>query len=425
MTTALTDAPTTAPTLADPPHWTGPSTQILGALKRMSPARAGRPAVPILAGVVLDVTPTGGLTIHAWNYETAVSTRVHTDDDTLHTPGRCVVHARDLERLIRAVTTATGEKNPTITLDGASRPGWLQVSASGYSVSLRTMPLEEYPDSPTFAPTLGDPLGAKVLGVDFASALAFTTIAADATDCAPAILAAVSINVIPGAFTLYATDRYRLTTATAPATLHPTWMAADPLLIPRQVASALVRYLGPGEWSITHILPTGNGTALLHVTDGETVIVTSLIDGTYPKVSTLLDQAKGSPRVITVDRLKLAAAARFANAITDRRAYARMTVGVNGVTCTLANDDPDEPTTTAPPAPATRIEAWTEPDEAVIGFNPEFLLAALAGFTGPTVALRFAAGVAEIRPMLMASTVADLDDPRARRHLLMPVRLAK
>ena len=185
-----------------------------------------RPPVPVLAGVLIEASTEGTLTLSAFDYE--VSARITIPADVSE-GGTALVLGRLLADISRNL--------PNRPVDVEANEAKVQVACGSSRFTLREMPVSEYPSLPKSPENSG-----SIAGDVFTQAVAQVAIAADRGDTLP-ILTGVRVEIQGDKVTLLATDRYRL------AMRELNWTPADPsaeyvALIPAKNLADTARSLG-------------------------------------------------------------------------------------------------------------------------------------------------------------------------------------
>jgi len=173
-----------------------------------------RPPVPVLAGVLIDASADGTVTLSSFDYE--VSAR-GTFPATVEREGSVLVSGR----LLREIANALPHKPVEFTLDGTK----VSVTCGASRFTLATMPVDQYPSLPEMPEQSG-----TVDGATLQAAVAQVTSAASRDETLP-ILTGVRMEIEGSTISLLATDRYRLALRELP------WKPAKPDIS----AAALVR----------------------------------------------------------------------------------------------------------------------------------------------------------------------------------------
>ncbi len=375
-----------------------------------------RPAVPVLAGLVLDASvadPDMGtpdvLTVSGFDYET--STKVGIPSEVAES-GRVLVQGKLLADISKSL--------PAYPLDVATDENRLLLTCGPAKFSLTLLPLEDYPEMPSPPPVSG-----TVSSDVFAAAVAQVAIAAGRDDMLP-VLTGIHLEVTGSRLRLLATDRYRL------AVRDVEWQPSSPDI----VASALVpaRVLADAAKAMAHggtvaiCLPAaaGDGTdaspgspghggsglvGLLGGTpEAPRVTTTRLLDGEYPKVMSLFPAE--SPISATLPTPRLLESARRVALVADRNAPIRLSFDEGSVTLDAG---------TGEEAQASEVlEADVDGEAIQVGFFPSYLLEGLAQLGTPVARFSFThPSKAVVLTGVSGAGTVDTD----YRYLVMPRRL--
>ncbi|MBX6769588.1 MAG: DNA polymerase III subunit beta, partial [Actinomadura rubrobrunea] len=96
-----------------------------------------RPTLPVLAGMLVEASADGGLTLSAFDYEVSAKAAVTTD---VIEPGRVLVSGRLLADIVRNL--------PPYPVEVATKGSEVVVSCASAEFGLQTMPVEDYPTLP-------------------------------------------------------------------------------------------------------------------------------------------------------------------------------------------------------------------------------------------------------------------------------------
>ncbi|WP_432545593.1 DNA polymerase III subunit beta [Kineococcus sp. SYSU DK004] len=355
-------------------------------------ALPARPPVPVLAGVLMEASDEGTLTLSTFDYE--VSARVEVPAD-VRTAGTVLVSGRllaDISRSLpgRPVSMVTEGSKVTVTC-GSSR------------FSLLTMPVEEYPSLPGLPESSG-----TLPGDAFTEAVGQVTVAASRDETLP-ILTGVRMEIEGDRLSLLATDRYRL------AVRELRWNPASPdmeavALVRARTLSEVARSLG-ATGSITMALADG-GSDLIGFQAAGRHATSLLVDGEYPKVRSLFPAE--SPTHAVVSTAALTEAVKRVALVAERNTPVRLRF-TDGVLSLEAGQGDDAQASEA-------LEATLVGEEISIAFNPQFLLDGLGALGAAWARLSF---TQPTRPaVITGQDEQDGEDDTGYRYLLMPVRLA-
>jgi len=381
-----------------------------------------RPAVPVLAGLLLDAAAAGvpldaspgadapavdTLTLSGFDYETATRVGLAADVDE---PGRVLVPGKLLADISKSL--------PAAPVDLSTEDNRLVVRCGPARFALTLLPQDDYPELPPAPPVSG-----TVPAAAFAEAVAQVAIAAGRDDMLP-VLTGIQVEITGDRLRLLATDRYRL------AVRDLTWTPADPdatgsALVPARVLSDAAKAMaGGGVVSLSFPLsrPTGTATGvgapvggLIGLSGGTATAprstTTRLLDGEYPKVMSLFPAE--APITSRVSTARLLESARRVSLVADRNAPIRL--GFDGSELTLDAGSGED-------AQATEVvEAVTDGEAISVGFFPGYLVDGLQHLGGSTAQFSFTHPTKAV-VITGASGPEEESDPDYR-YLVMPRRL--
>lgn len=359
-----------------------------------------RPAVPVLAGVLISGTD-AGLTISGFDYDVSAEVTVPAD---IASNGTVLVSGRLLSEITRALPAKPVdvhvEGNRVLLVCGSAR------------FSLPAMPVEDYPALPTLPEQTG------VVAADvFAEAVGQVAVAAGRDDTLP-MLTGIRVEISGDTVVMAATDRFRL------AVREFAWSTSSPGVEAAVLVPA--RTLGEAAKAVTSgaevQLALGIGAAvgeerLLGIRSAGKRSTTRLLDAEFPKFRQLLPAEHTA--LATVGVAELTEAIKRVALVADRGAQIRMefsegllqlSAGADGVG--LAEEE-------------LSLEFAGEP--LTIAFNPAYLTDGLGSLHSERVTFGFttASKPAVLRP---AGESVTGTGPFAAGHseyvyLLMPVRL--
>lgn len=355
---------------------------------------SARPPVPVLAGVVLEADEEGTLTLSAFDYEISATVTVEAD---VTTGGRVLV----LGRLLADISRNLPSKPVDVVAEGSK----VQLSCGSSRFSLLQMPVSEYPAIPAAADSSG-----SVPGDVFTQAVQQVAIAADRGDTLP-ILTGVRVEIDGEKITLLATDRYRL------AQRELTWNPAETdiahvSLIPARTLSETAKALGAAGSVEVALGSGGQNEGLIGFEAGSRRATTRVLDGEYPKVTSIFPNSVDSVSVVRT--AALIEAVRRVALVAERNTPVRLTFtdGQVGIEAGAGDDAQG----------SEAVEATLTGPELQIAFNPQFLLDGLGVLGTDYTRLSF---TQPSRPaVLSGQTDADADPDESYRYVLMPVRFA-
>jgi DNA polymerase-3 subunit beta len=353
-----------------------------------------RPPVPVLAGVLLEAADDGTLTLSAFDYE--VSARITVAADVAEA-GTVLVLGRLLADISRNL--------PPLAVDIATEGNKVQVVCGSSRFSLLKMPAEDYPTLPASPAPSG-----TVAGDVFTQAVAQVSVAADKGDTLP-ILTGVRMEVEGDKITLLATDRYRL------AMRELSWNPDSPdashvALVPARTLSDTAKALGAAGSVGIALGSNAGGDGLVGFEAGQRRSTTRLLDGEYPKVTSIFPSSVDTEAVL--ETAAFVEAVKRVALVAERNTPVRLNF-TDGQVIIEAGTGEDAQASEA-------LEcALTGPD-IEIAFNPHFLLDGL-GAVG-TAWSRLSFTLAGRPAVLSGQEQADSDADTSYRYVLMPVRFA-
>ncbi|WP_119731455.1 DNA polymerase III subunit beta [Thermomonospora amylolytica] len=353
-----------------------------------------RPALPVLAGMLVDATA-DGVTLAGFDYE--VSARA-TVEAAVSEPGRVLVPGRLLAEIVRSLPGRPVE----VSTEGAEAV----VRCGSAEFGLLTMPAEDYPTLPEPPAVAG-----TVSGDAFGTAIGRVVVAASRDDTLP-MLTGVRVDIEGETIGLACTDRYRIACcelAWSPA--RPDFSAAA--VVPARTLADAARSLRAG--TEVELSLTGVGDNLLGLSGAGRTLTTRLLDDQFIDYRSRLS-GRWTTRAEVPTGAFVEAVKRVA-LVAERNVPVRLAFSKDSVRIRAASGDAARASETLP--------AELDGDEVDIGFNPQFLLDGLAGITTMTTRLH-CDGPNKAALFTPASTEDD-KAPTAQdtyRYLLMPIRLS-
>ncbi|SEG82917.1 DNA polymerase-3 subunit beta [Thermomonospora echinospora] len=366
--------------------------EAVGWAARTLPAR---PALPVLAGMLIEATP-DGVTLAGFDYE--VSARAAAEA-AVSEPGRVLVPGRLLAEIVRSLPAQPVE----IFTEGAEAV----VRCGSVEFGLLTMPVEDYPTLPEPPASAG-----TVPGEAFATAIAQVVVAASRDDTLP-MLTGVRVDIEGEVIRLACTDRYRI------ASCELRWSPVSAgfsaaAVVPARTLADVARSLRAGTEVALSL--TGAGDSLLGISAAGRSMTTRLLDDQFIDYRarlvgewTSVAEVATAPFVEAIKRVAL---------VADRNVPVRLAFTQGSVRIRAASGDAARANET--------LSADLDGDEVDIGFNPQFLLDGLAGITSMTTRLHCngPTKAALLTPGPAQDDEADVEQDDAYRYLLMPIRLA-
>ncbi|WP_299444920.1 DNA polymerase III subunit beta [uncultured Phycicoccus sp.] len=353
-----------------------------------------RPPVPVLAGILLEAADDGTLTLSAFDYE--VSARVTVAADVMES-GTVLV----LGRLLADISRNLPDRPIDVVTEGSK----VQVTCGASRFSLLMMPSDDYPTLPSSP----EPTG-SVDGHLFTQAVAQVSVAADRGDTLP-ILTGVRVEVNGDTMTLLATDRYRL----AMRELHWNPTVTDTnhvVLIPARTLSETARSLGASGSIDVALGATAGGDGLAGFEAGRRRTTTRLLDGEYPKVSSIFPTSSDTDAVVKTS--ELVEAVKRVALVAERNTPVRLRFSDGQVAIEAGTGDDAQA--------SEAVECTLTGPEIEIAFNPTYLLDGL-GQVG-TDWSRISFTQASRPAVLSGQPEQDGEADTSYRYVLMPVRYA-
>jgi DNA polymerase III beta subunit len=304
--------------------FTVPQPELLAAVKFAAKAVPSRPAVPVLAGLVLTSDGTT-VTVEAFDYEQA--RRVVLPGATGVQAGSVLVSAAKLAEMVGVLP-----KDRPITLDCEGAKVRLTNGKTTYRV--QTMPVEDYPSRPAMPATVGM-IDAALLAAKVTQAAKF----AGKDETLP-MMTGVHITAAGDRLSVEATDRYRLAVRDLP------WAnAVDKLaaLLPAKVFAEVTKALAAASPGAVVTLgfdqaDAGGGLFGMEV-DGMQVCMRTIDCANYPPIRSLLPKAFA--REVELDAAALSAAVKRAAVALERTMPVLLTLAGDTLTLEGGSDDGD------------------------------------------------------------------------------------
>ncbi|RKS79351.1 DNA polymerase III beta subunit [Actinomadura pelletieri DSM 43383] len=357
-----------------------------------------RPALPVLAGMLIDVTEQGQLTLAGFDYE--VSARAREDADVTE-PGRALVPGRLLADIVRNL--------PPHPVEVFTKGSEVVVRCGPAEFGLLTLPVEDYPTLPE------PPARAGTVPADlFATAVAQVTPAAGRDDTLP-MLTGVRIDLDGDTMWLACTDRYRI------AARELTWSPTDPdftagVVVPARTLADTAKAIKRGAEVAIDL--GGGADTLIGVSGGGRSMTSRLLDDQYINYRSRLTGTWSSVAEIPVT--PFVAAIKRAALVTERGTPVQLAFTSGEVRIRAATGD------SARANESLAVELTG--DDIDIAFAPQYLLDGLAGIDTEYARLE-CAGPTKAALLTGIPDKKDSDDAKddasdtGFRYLAMPVRL--
>ncbi|NEC67220.1 DNA polymerase III subunit beta [Streptomyces sp. SID9727] len=353
-----------------------------------------RSPVPVLGGLLLEATD-DRLSISGLDYEASARIEVAARTER---PGKVLVMGRRLLDVCKVL--------PDGPVECAVEGSRFTVTGGGAGFGLSVLPLDDYPALPPLPEILGE-----VDGQEFAAAVADVSVAAGRDDTLPT-LTGIRLALDGERMTLAATDRYRFAVRTLDwrPTGHGT--TADVVVSARRL-SEIARSVGARPGTVRLALDSGSAG---FEREGMRTTV-RLLDGRLPRHDKLF-VLSGPVKAVT-EREPLVEAVKRVAVVADGDSPLQFVFSGDSVLLQAGYEDD----VASQRLPAGLLGA----DEIAVGFNPSYLMDALATFDSPV--LRFQLMGQGQRAMITghrdheeAVAAADGVGDTVHQHLLMSLR---
>jgi DNA polymerase-3 subunit beta len=351
-----------------------------------------RPAVPVLAGVLLRVSD-GQLTVSGFDYEVSSQVTVGVQGDS---DGAALVSGRLLAEITKAL--------PAKPVEVAAVGTHLELVCGSARFTLPTMPVEDYPTLPAMPESAG-----IVDAATFAHAVAQVAIAAGRDDTIP-MLTGVRMELDGTTLSMLATDRYRA------AVREISWRPTDDAinlqaLVPARTLADTAKTLGPLGGEVTVALSRGGiGEGMIGFSGGTRRTTSRLLDPDFPKIRSLFpDQHAAQARL---DVAALTEVVKRVALVADRTTPVRLSFA-DGEVVVEAGGSEDARASEA-------MEGRFTGEPLTVAFNPGYLLDGLAVLDAPTVVISFTTAM---KPAVISGATEEDETIPGYRYLIMPMRV--
>ncbi len=279
----------------------------------------------------------------------------------------------------------------------------LSCGTSRFNLSM--MNADEYPTLPTTPEASG-----SVAGDVFTQAVSQVAVAADRGDTLP-ILTGVRVSIEGEQVTLLATDRYRL------AMRELTWTPSSPdaayvALVPARTLLDAAKSLGAAGSVDIALGDTAGGEGLIGFEAGQRRSTTRLLDGEYPKVTSIFPTSVDTVGVISAG--ELTEAVKRVALVAERNSPVRLSFMDGQMTIEAGTGDEAQA--------SESLECSLTGPDIETAFNPQYLLDGLGVLGAPFARMSF---TQPLRPAaLTGQQEIDGEPDHLYRHIIMPVRFA-
>ncbi len=365
-------------------------------------ALPNRPAVPVLAGIRLELSADGS-SLHLSGFDYEVSTRASVEvlsEDS----GSALVPGRLLAEIVRNLPSGSVH----IDTDGSR----LLVSGGAARFTLITMPLEDYPTLPGMPGRIG-----SVSADAFAAAVRQVAPAASRDDTLP-MLTGACLDFTGDTLKVVATDRYRI------AVRELWWSPEDQnldvsALVPARTLSDTVRGL-LSRSNVDVALSTSSvgeggslspGEGMIGFENGERRTTTRLIDSEFVKYAAWFPKEFSARAEVAVAPL-MEAVKRVA-LVADRNTPLRLAFSGNEVVLEAGSGEDAQA--------MEAIGVGYEGDPMRLAFRPDYLMDGLSAMESDTAHLNF---TEPTKPAVFTDVPAKEGEEPSFRYLVQPLRVS-
>ncbi len=365
-------------------------------------ALPSRPAVPVLAGIRLELSPDGA-SLHLSGFDYEVSTRASVEVLSEES-GAALVPGRLLAEIVRNLPSGSVH----IDTDGPK----LRIVGGAARFTLITMPLEDYPTLPGMPGRVG-----SVAADTFAAAVRQVTPAASRDDTLP-MLTGAYLDFTGDTLSVVATDRYRI------AVRDLWWSPDDPgldvaALVPARTLNDTVRGLVTRS-NVDIALSTVSGGEGVSLSPGEGMIgfengerrtTTRLIDSEFVKYAAWFPKEFSARAEVAV--APLAEAVKRVALVADRNTPLRLAFSGNEVVLEAGSGEDAQA--------MEAIEVGYEGDPLRLAFRPDYLMDGLSGVETDTAHLNF---TEPTKPAVFTDVPVKEGEKPSFRYLVQPLRVS-
>ncbi|OKJ73882.1 DNA polymerase III subunit beta [Streptomyces sp. CB02460] len=353
-----------------------------------------RSPVPVLGGLLLEAAD-DRLSISGLDYEASARIEVAARTER---PGKVLVMGRRLLDVCKVL--------PEGPVECAVEGSRFTVTGGGAGFGLSVLPLDDYPALPPLPEILGE-----VDGQEFAAAVADVSVAAGRDDTLPT-LTGIRLALDGERMTLAATDRYRFAVRTLDWRPTAQGVTADAVVSARRL-SEIARSVGGRPGTVR--LALDGGSAGFEREGMRTTV--RLLDGRLPRHDKLF-VLSGPVKAVT-EREPLVEAVKRVAVVADGDSPLQFAFTADSVLLQAGYEDD----VASQRLPAGLLGA----DEISVGFNPSYLMDALATFDTPVVRFQLMgqgqrAMITGHRDHEEAAAAADGAGDTVHQHLLMSLR---
>ncbi len=366
--------------------------QLADAVAWTAKSLPSRPAVPVLAGVLMRVAD-GVLTVSGFDYEVSSQVTVPVQGDS---DGAALVSGRLLAEITKAL--------PQKPVEIAAVASHLELVCGSARFTLPTMPVEDYPTLPPMPETAG-----AVDSQSFALAVHQVAIAAGRDETIP-MLTGVRLELEGETLSLLATDRYRA------AIREITWRPDEPgaslqALVPARTLHDTAKTLGPLGGDVTVALSRGGvGEGMIGFAGGSRRTTSRLLDPDFPKIRALFPDQFNARALMNVGALT--EVVKRVALVADRMTPVRLSFAEGEVIVEAGGSEDARA--------SEGMEGEFTGDPLTVAFNPSYLLDGLSVLDSPRALISF---THPMKPAVITPAGEDGESVPGYRYLIMPMRV--
>jgi len=363
-----------------------------------------RPAVPVLAGIRMEVSSDGS-SLHLSGFDYEVSTRASVEVLSEES-GSALVPGRLLAEIVRNLPAGSVH----IDTDGAK----LRIAGGAARFTLITMPLEDYPSLPGMPGRIG-----SVAADAFIAAVRQVTPAASRDDTLP-MLTGAYLDFTGDSLSVVATDRYRIAVrdlwwspadqgvdvaALVPArTLHDTVRG----LITRSNVDIALSTVSGGAGGGVGLSP---GEGMIGFENGERRTTTRLIDSDFVKYASWFPEEFSARAQVAV--APLVEAVKRVALVADRNTPLRLAFTEGEVVLEAGSGDDAQA--------VEAIDVSYEGEPLRMAFRPDYLMDGLTAVETDTAYLNF---TEQTKPAVFTDVPEKEGESPSFRYLVQPLRVS-
>ncbi|MDB5714255.1 MAG: polymerase subunit beta [Sphingomonadales bacterium] len=344
-----------------------------------------RNTIPILSNVLIEALAEGGIRLMATDLDLQI---LETIDAKVETPGTTTVSAHTLFEIARKL-----QEGSEVSLNAAD--GKMAIKASRSNFNLPTLPRDDFPIiAEGELPTKFELPAATLRQIIDKTRFAIST------EETRYYLNGIFLHVVDDVMKAAATDGHRLARVTV---ARPDGAEGMPdIIIPRKCIAELRKLLDEVDGSVEVSL---SATKIRFVL-GHAVLVSKLIDGTFPDYSRVIPT--GNDKILKIDpKSFMQGVDRVATIASEKTRAVKMALDRDKITLSVTSP---ENGTAAEEVPGEYSATGFE-----IGFNAKYLMDILAQIEGDSVEVHLADAAA---PTLLRE-----NDKASALYVLMPMRV--